>query len=138
MRQRLRALRQQEGGWTLIELMIVLAIIMILVSIALVQYQNSVTASKEAVLRSNLFRMRDAIDQHYADKGSYPDSIDTLVSNHYLRAVPLDPIAGNSTSWVVVPADPDPNNPSASAGIYEVHSGASDKTALDGSRYSDW
>ena len=121
----------------MIELLVVLSIIMILSSIALVQYRNSVRAAREAVLRSDLHLMRDAIDQYYADKGTYPDSIDSLVGEHYLRAVPLDPITNSTSTWVTVPADPDPNNPSASVGIYDVKSGASDRTAIDGSRDSD-
>ena len=136
--RRLRSADRQDGGWTLIELIVVLSIIMVLASIAMVQYRNSETAAQEAVLKTNLFRMRDAIDRYYADKGSYPDSLDELVSQHYLRALPEDPFMNNSTtSWVTTPAEPDPNNPSAAAGIYDVKS-ASDRTALDGSKYADW
>ena len=128
-----------QHGWTLIELMVVLSIIMILAAVSLAMYRNSVTAAKEATLRSNLFRMRDAIDQYYADKGVYPASLDALVSEHYLRAVPVDPCNNNSTSgWVTVPSEPDPNNPTASTGIYDVKSGADGISISDGSRYSDW
>jgi general secretion pathway protein G len=133
-----RVWRACAPGFTLIELLVVLSVIMILTSIALFQYRNAQLGAKEAVLKSNLFHMRDAIDQYYADKGTYPDSIDSLVSENYLRRVPLDPITNSTSTWVTVPADPDPNNPSASVGIYDVKSGASDRTALDGSRYSDW
>src|SRR6476620_8274251 len=129
--------RGSDSGWTLIELLIVISIIMILASFALVQYRNSVTSAKEAALRSDLFLMRDAIDQYYADKGKYPDSLDSLVSEHYLRAVPKDPITNATDTWQTTQADPEPGSASASTGIYDVKSGATD-TALDGSRYSEW
>ena len=104
---------------------------------AMVQYRNSVQSGKEAALKTNLFRMRDAIDQYYADKGKYPSSIDTLVSDGYLRSIPEDPFTRSKDSWQTVPAEPDPSNPSAEPGIYDVKSGAQGQ-ALDGSNYSDW
>lgn len=121
----------------MIELVIVIAIIMILASMALTQYRNSILYAKEAALKSDLFLMRDAIDQYYADKGKYPASLDALVSDRYLREVPIDPITRDRTTWVTIPADPDPSNPSAGPGIYDVKSGAQG-TGLDGKRYSDW
>jgi general secretion pathway protein G len=102
-----------------------------------VQYKNSVVSSREAVLRTDLFRMRDAIDQYYADKQKYPSALDSLVSEGYMRKVPEDPMTKSSDSWQTVPAEPDPNNPSAEPGIYDVKSGAQG-TALDGTNYSDW
>ncbi|HUL72361.1 MAG TPA: prepilin-type N-terminal cleavage/methylation domain-containing protein [Vicinamibacterales bacterium] len=125
-----------DAGWTLIELLVVISLIMILSAIALASYRNSVTHAKEATLKSDLFLMRDAIDQYYADKGKYPDSLDTLVSENYLRAVPKDPFT-NDTNWQTVEADPQPGSVSASAGIYDVKSGST-LSALDGSRYADW
>lgn len=127
---------KNQKGFTLIELLVVITIIMILAGIAVVQYRNSVQATNETVMRTNLFRMRDAIDQYYADKGKYPASLDALVSDRYLREVPIDPITRERT-WVTIPADPDPSNPSAGPGIYDVKSGAQG-TGLDGKRYSDW
>jgi len=124
-------------GFTLVELLIVISLISILAAMGLVQYKNSVIASREAVLRTDLFRMRDAIDQYYADKGKYPSALDSLVSDGYMRKVPEDPITKSTDSWVTVPAEPDPNNPSGEAGIYDVKSGAQG-TALDGSNYADW
>ena len=124
-------------GFTLVELLIVISLISILAAMGLVQYKNSVVSSREAVLRTDLFRMRDAIDQYYADKGKYPSALDSLVSDGYMRKVPEDPITKSSDSWVTVPAEPDPNNPSGEAGIYDVKSGAQG-TALDGSNYADW
>ena len=129
--------QRRERGFTLVELLVVISMISLLAAMAIVQYRNSVQSGKEAVLKTNLFRMRDAIDQYYADKGKYPSSIDTLVSDGYLRGIPEDPITRSKDSWQTVPAEPDPSNPSAEPGIYDVKSGAQG-TALDGSNYSDW
>ena len=131
-----RALRSQRG-WTLIELLIVISLITILASLALTNYRNSVQASREAVLKSDLFRMRDAIDQYYADKGKYPQSLDTLTSEGYLRKIPEDPITRSASTWQTVPAEPDPANPSAEPGIYDVKSGA-EGVGLDGTAYAEW
>lgn len=128
---------RNQSGWTLIELLIVIALITVLASLAMVQYRNSVQASKEAVLKTDLFRMRDAIDQYYADKGKYPSSLDTLVSEGYLRKIPEDPMTGSADTWQTVPAEPDPANPSAEPGIFDVKSGA-EGTSLDGTAYAEW
>jgi general secretion pathway protein G len=127
----------RRDGFTLVELLIVISLISILAAMGLVQYRNSVVSAREATLKTDLFRMRDAIDQYYADKGKYPSSLDSLVSDGYLRKVPEDPITKSSDSWQTVPAEPDPNNPSAEAGVYDVKSGAQG-TALDGTSYSEW
>ncbi len=92
---------------------------------------------RRASLRTDLFRMRDAIDQYYADKGKYPASLDSLVSDGYMRRIPEDPITKSADSWQTVPAEPDPSNPTSEPGIYDVKSGAQG-TALDGSTYADW
>lgn len=127
----------RDHGWTLIELLVVLSLIMILASVAMNQYSTSIRTAQEAVLKSNLMRMRDAIDQYYADKGQYPASIQALVSEGYLRSVPTDPMTRSTDTWTTTPAEPDPSRPSTDTGIYDVKSG-SDGTALDGSRYADW
>jgi general secretion pathway protein G len=132
-----RRFRERDAGWTLIELLVVVSLIMILASMALVQYRNSITSAKEATLRTQLFIMRDAIDQYYADKGRYPDSLQTLVSEHYLRAMPRDPFTTSSDTWQTVPAEPETGTVSAAAGIFDVKSGY-DGTAIDGTRYADW
>jgi general secretion pathway protein G len=124
-------------GFTLVELLIVISLISILAAMGLVQYKNSVVSSREAVLRTDLFRMRDAIDQYYADKGKYPSALDSLVSDGYMRKVPEDPITKSSDTWQTVPAEPDPNSPGGEPGIYDVKSGAQG-TGLDGSNYADW
>jgi general secretion pathway protein G len=137
MMKRLTTRRRHDGGWTLIELMVVLSIIMILASLALVQYNGSIRTTKEAALKSDLFLMRDAIDQYYADKAKYPDSLQSLVSEGYLRGIPKDPFTLSSDTWVTTQATPMPGSASADAGIYDVKSGSND-SGVDGSRYSDW
>jgi len=124
-------------GFTLIELMVVAAILIVLAGLGLAQYRNSVTRAREAVLKEDLFRMRDAIDQYYADKMQWPASLDALVSDGYMRKLPDDPFTMSSSSWQTVPSEPDPNNPTASPGIYDVKSG-SEATAIDNTKYADW
>ena len=125
------------AGFTLIELMIVMSLIVILASISLTVYGNSVTRAKEATLKEDLFRMRDAIDQYYADKGKYPSSLEELVSDKYMRSVPVDPFTQSADTWQTTASDLDPSNPSAEPGISDVKSG-SDATALDGTSYAAW
>jgi general secretion pathway protein G len=129
--------QRRRGGWTLIELVIVMAIITVLAALATVGARNAVTLSREATLKEDLFRMRDAIDQYYADKGKYPASLDALVTDNYLRKIPEDPITRSADSWQTIPAEPDPSNPTAEPGIYNIKSGAQG-TGLDGTNYSDW
>ena len=126
-----------ERGFTLIELMVVAGILIVLASIGLVQYKNGKTHASEGVLKTDLFNFRDGIDQFYADKGQYPGTLDELVSAGYLRRVPDDPFTMSNTSWQITPSEPDPTNPSAAPGVYDVKSG-SDATALDGTKYADW
>lgn len=130
-------MRRRDSGWTLIELLIVITLVMILASLALTQYRGTILSAKEAALKSDLFLMRDAIDQYYADKGRYPESLQTLVSESYLRAIPRDPFTNSSDTWQTVNAEPEPGATSASTGIYDVKSGF-DGVANDGSRYADW
>ena len=117
--------------------MVVLSIIVILATMGVTQYKTSITRSKEAVLKEDLFRLRDAIDQYYADKNQYPASLDALVTDGYMRKMPKDPFTDSDSTWQTVPAEPDPNNPTAEPGVYDVKSG-SDGTALDGTKYGDW
>ena len=127
----------QASGFTLMEMMIVMVLIVILAGIGLSVYGNSVQRAKEATLKEDLFRMRDAIDQYYADKNKFPGNLDALVSEKYLRAVPVDPFTTSADTWQTTMSEPDPGNPSLESGISNVKSG-SDQTSLDGSRYADW
>jgi general secretion pathway protein G len=131
-----RSLRQDQG-FTLIELLVVLSLISILAAMGMVTHRNSIEHAREATLRTDLFHMRDAIDQYYADKGKYPATLDALVTDGYLRKIPDDPITRTADSWQTIPAEPDPSNPSIEPGIYDVRSGAQG-TALDGTKFSDW
>jgi general secretion pathway protein G len=122
----------RRAGFTLIELLAVLAILAVLLTLAVPRYFQSVDRSKEAVLRENLNQMRDAIGKYHADKGKYPDSLEALALEKYLRKVPMDPITESTAMWVVVPPD-DPKK----GGVYDVRSGAPGH-ALDGSVYAEW
>lgn len=119
-------------AFTLIELLVVLAIIATLLTIALPRYFGSLAKSKEAVLRENLYVTRDAIGKYYADKGKYPESLEALATDKYLRTLPVDPITESNATWVIVP----PDDPKKGA-VYDVRSGAPG-TASDGKPYSEW
>jgi len=129
--------RRTQAGFTLVELLVVMSLIVILAGLGLSLYGSSIARSKEAVLKEDLFRMRDAIDQYRADKGTYPPTLDSLVSDGYLRRVPNDPFTESPDTWQTVPAEPDPTDPIADPGVFDIKSG-SELTALDGSRYADW
>ena len=119
-------------GFTLIELLVVMAIIAVLLSLAVPRYFGCMDRSKEAVLKEDLFQLRDAIGKYYGDKGKYPESLEALATEKYLRKVPVDPITESATTWVVVA----PEDPQKGA-VYDVKSGAQGK-ASDGSVYSEW
>jgi general secretion pathway protein G len=127
----------RQRGWTLIELVVVISMIVLLAGLAMAGYRNAVTRTQEAVLKEDLFRMRDAIDQYYADKGKYPTSLEALVSDGYLRSVPQDPFTRANDTWQAIPAEPDPNDPIAEPGVFDVKSG-SDRMSLEGTPYSEW
>lgn len=126
-----------QAGFTLIELLVVMSLLVILATIGLMSYRTSVERGREAVLKQNLFHMREAIDQHYVDKGKYPQTLQELVSAGYLRRIPEDPITGTTETWQEVMSEPDPSNPAAEPGIYDVKSGA-EGLATDGTSYSEW
>jgi len=117
--------------------MVVMALIVVLGAIAMAGYRNSVVLAQEAVLREDLYRMRDAIDQYYADKNKYPSALDALVGDGYLRSLPEDPFTKSASTWQEIPAEPDANNPAAEAGVYNVRSG-SDRTSIQGTPYNEW
>ena len=114
-----------------------MSLIVILASVGLTMYTNSQTRAREAVLSEDLFRMRDAIDQYYADKNRYPASLDALVTDKYLRAIPVDPFTNSAETWQTTLSEGDPANPSAEPGIFDVKSG-SDRVGSDGRPYADW
>lgn len=122
---------RRMGGYTLIELMIVLTIIGILVSIAQPNLQKTVIRAKETSLKRSLFVMRDVIDQHYADHGRYPDSLEDLIQKKYIRAVPQDPFTRSDDTWVILPPEGE------EGAVFDVHSG-SRLVSLDGVPYHEW
>jgi len=126
-----------EAGFTLIELLIVIAIIGIISGIAAAQMRTAPIRAKEAVLKEDLFALRDVIDQYFADKGKYPESLDTLIEDGYLRKIPVDPFTQSADSWETVQAEATDEDTEGAGGIIDVKSGA-DGTALDGTRYQDW
>ena len=123
---------RRRSGFTLIELLVVFAIIATLLTIAVPRYYASLDKSKEAVLKENLYQLRDAIGKYYGDKGKYPESLEALAADKYLRKVPLDPITESATTWIPVPPE-DPQK----GGVFDVRSGAPGK-ALDGTEFSTW
>lgn len=125
-------LTRKKSGFTLIELMVVLAIIATLLAIAVPRYFASLEKSKEAVLHQDLALLRDTLDKYYGDKGKYPDSLGDLVSSKYLRRLPVDPITSSDATWVSIP----PETPEM-GGVYDVKSGAPG-VARDGTEYSAW
>jgi general secretion pathway protein G len=127
----------RSRGFTLIELLIVMTMAVILAGVGLTLYGTSVTRAKEAALSEDLFQMRKAIDEYYADKQKYPSSLDALVSEKYLREIKPDPFTQSVDSWQTTMSEPDAANPSAETGIWNVKSGATG-TGSDGRPYSEW
>jgi general secretion pathway protein G len=120
------------SAFTLIELIVVMAIIALLLSIAVPRYWHSTDKAKEAVLKGDLAQMRIAIDQYHADRAKYPDRLEDLVERKYLRTIPQDPVTESATTWIVVP----PSDPAMGA-VYDIKSGAPG-TATDGRNFSEW
>ena len=134
-----------QQGFTLLELIIVIAIVGILATIAMPALKQVPIRANEAVLKTNLHTIRDVIDQHYGDKGKYPTSLEQLVETGYLKKIPMDPITKRTDTWVPTFEEIDPENPGPETdqndegqpGITDVHSGAPGNS-LDGTPYSEW
>ena len=128
---------RRRFGFTLVELMIVMAIIAILMSVAIPIYSRSITRAKESVLKNNLFTMRTVIDEYTYDKQKAPQTLNDLVSDGYMRQIPVDPITGTADAWKVIMEDASNTVNQSEPGIFDVRSG-SDKTSLEGTPYSEW
>ena len=126
---------KRNAGFTLLELMIVISIIIILASITLPQYQKTIMHTRETVLRDDLRKMRSLIDQYAADKGRLPQSLDDLVTSGYMREVPIDPFTGQK-DWAITTGE-DPNSSEGEQGMTDVHS-ASTEVSTEGTAYSEW
>lgn len=132
-----RRIRSGRQGFTLIEIMIVMAIISIIVAIAVPLYQKSIIRTKETVLRQNLFTLRNMIDEYTFDKQKAPQSLQDLVSEGYMRQIPIDPMTGSDQTWQIQMEDIMTAVNQTEQGIFDVHSGSTAKS-LEGTPYSEW
>ncbi len=126
-----------KRAFTLIEILLVVALLTLLASIAAVTHRNSSQKGRETVLRHNLQQIRMTLDQFHIDKGYYPADLQTLVDEGYLREIPLDPITKSSETWQLIYDDPVDQDSSYEIGVFDVRSGSEDK-ALDGTFYYEW
>lgn len=132
-----RHIRSGRRGFTIMELMVSMAIVLVVISVAVPLYQKSVIRARESVLRQNLFSLRTVIDEYTYDKQKAPQQLDDLVKEGYLRQIPLDPIVGNNRSWKVIMEDAGTSASQSEPGIFDVRS-SSEKTSLEGTPYSEW
>lgn len=127
----------RKKGFTLVELLVVLAILALLLTLAMPRYFKNVERAKEATLRQDLNTIRDGIDKYYADNNKYPKSLDELVERQYINKLPIDPITESTSTWVVIPPETNADGDTLEGDVFDVQSGASGK-ALDGTKYSEW
>ena len=127
----------KRAGFTIMELMVSMAIVLVVISVAVPLYQKSVLRARESVLRQNLTSMRLVIDEYTYDKQKAPQQLEDLVREGYLRQMPMDPVVGNSTSWKVIMEDASASASQSEPGIFDVRC-SSEKTSLEGTPYSDW
>ena len=123
---------QSKKGFTLVELLVVMAILAMLLTLATPKYFSSIERAKEATLKESLHTLRESIDKYYADNGKYPTTLDDLVERQYIRKLPIDPITEQSSSWVLTAPEPP-----LEGDVYDIHSG-SNAIAKDGTKYADW
>jgi general secretion pathway protein G len=128
---------RRRFGFTFIELMIVMAIIAVLMAVAVPVYTRAIIRSKESVLKNNLYTMRTVIDEYTYDKQKAPQTLQDLVSDGYLRQIPVDPITGNADSWKLIMEDASNTVNQTMPGIYDIRSGA-EGTSLEGTPYGEW
>jgi len=129
---------QRTAGFTLIELMIVISMILILVSVSIPAYNQSILRAKESVLKQNLFQLRSLISQYTLDKQKAPQGLDDLVSSGYIKQLPVDPMTGNNSSWTVEQEEDTISSPDQrDSGISDVYSGST-ATSTDGTAYNTW
>ena len=128
----MRKVHKNKKGFTLLEIMIVVSIVGILVTMALPNMQRYVIRARETSLRNSLFVFRDVIDQYYADHGRYPETLEKLVEEKYIRTIPKDPFTRSKNTWVIIPPPE-----GEGTGVYDVHSG-SDLVGIDGTPYNEW
>lgn len=127
-----KSITRDQRGFTLLELMIVIAIVGILATMAIPSFKTATVKAREAVLKEDLFNLRNVIDQYYADNSVYPPALQDLVTKGYLRSIPVDPFTNSSSTWTEVM-----DTSGTTSGIFDVHSG-SDKTGLNGVPYNEW
>lgn len=135
--RRARLTNRRRFGFTFIELMIVMAIIAILMAVALPIYTRSIIRAKESVLKNNLYTLRTTIDEYTYDKQKAPQTLEDLVSDGYLRQIPIDPITGTADSWKLIMEDASNTVNQTQPGIFDVRSGA-EGTSLEGTPYAEW
>ncbi len=129
--------KRRRAGFTIMELMVSMAIVLVVISVAVPLYQKSVIRARESVLRQNLFSLRTVIDEYTYDKQKAPQQLEDLVREGYLRQLPLDPIVGNNTSWKIIMEDASGAASQSEPGIFDVRS-SSEKTSLEGTPYNEW
>jgi general secretion pathway protein G len=132
-----RRAMQRLRGFTFVELMVVITIMVIIISMAIPIYNRSIVRAKESVLKNNLFTMRTVIDQYSYDKGKAPQNLQDMVTEGYLQKLPVDPMTGSNQTWRTVMEDASQSISQSEPGIFDVHSG-SDKMSLDGTAYAEW
>ena len=132
-----RRTRSGRAGFTIIELMVVMAIVLVILSVAVPLYNKSVIRARETVLHQNLTTMRAVIDEYTYDKQKAPQNLEDIVREGYLRQVPMDPMVGNNTAWKIIMEEAAASVSQAEPGIFDVRS-SSEKISLEGTKYSEW